>query len=60
MRHRRPEFWLITVPLKIVSVLLWWSSVFWTAMWTLAAITLPIMALAMLVLWFGFGIRWGW
>ena len=60
MWNRRPEFWLITVPLRIVSALLWWSSVFWTAIWTIAASTLPLMVLAMLALWYGFGIRWGW
>lgn len=58
--YRRPEFWLVTVPIRIVRYALLWSQVYWTFIYAAGAIILPTMVLTMLVLWFGFGIRWGW
>lgn len=56
----RLRFWLVTVPVAAVSWLLWWNRVYWTALYAIAAVVFPVMVLTMLVLWFGFGIRWGW
>lgn len=56
----RLRFWLVTVPTTAVSWLLWWNRVYWTALYAIAAVVFPVMVLTMLVLWLGFGIRWGW
>jgi hypothetical protein len=47
-------------PAKLTEVLLVWYRLYFALLLVLAAATLPAMVLAMLVLWFGFGIRWGW
>ena len=56
----RLRFWLVTVPVTAVSWVLWWNRVYWAALYAIAAVGSTVMVLTMLVLWFGFGIRWGW
>ena len=37
-----------------------WHRIYWLIVTVFASTVLPLMVLTMLVLWFGFGIRWGW
>jgi hypothetical protein len=56
----RWRHWLIDVPARITDVLLVWYRLYMVVVLSIAAILLPVSVMAMLVLWFGFGIRWGW
>ncbi len=49
---QRVWYWLIDVPAHIVNV--------WTLVWAVLGNLLFMAVLLMLLLWFGFGIRWGW
>lgn len=56
----RLRYWLVDAPLTVWSWALAWYRLYWLILGVLGAIVLPLMVLSMLVLWFGFGIRWGW
>ena len=58
--HPRVRFWLLDVPLAIWRAMLWWHRVYFTFLIVVSSTVLPLMVLITLVLWFGFGIRWGW
>ena len=54
------RYWLIDLPARITEVgFAWYRLYFLVVLWAVALIA-PVMALTTLVLWFGFGIRWGW
>lgn len=50
------RFWLIELPALIVDVL--WR--LYLSFLTLATLSLWLMVMVVLVLYWGFGIRWGW
>jgi hypothetical protein len=54
------RYWLIDLPARATEVGYVWYRVYFLALLWLAALTVPGMVLTILVLWFGFGIRWGW
>ena len=56
----RWRHWLIDVPARITDVVLVWYRLYITLVLATAALILPVTVVTMLVLWFGFGIRWGW
>lgn len=59
----RWRFWLIDLPAQVTEVgLVWYRALFMVLLWA-AAVTATIGfvgVMASLVLYFGFGIRWGW
>lgn len=54
------RYWLLELPARIAEVAAVWYRVYFTIVICVAAIILPLMTLVILILWFGFGIRWGW
>lgn len=56
----RWRYWLIDVPAHITEVGLVWYRLYWLVVLSIAALVLPVTVVTILVLWFGFGIRWGW
>lgn len=52
--------WLVDIPARITEVGFTWYRLYLLIVCAVAALTLPAMVLTMLVLWFVFGIRWGW
>jgi hypothetical protein len=48
--------WLVEIPAKIID--LWWN--FYLILITLLTMACFVTVVLMLVLHFGFGIRWGW
>lgn len=54
------RYWLIDLPSTITEVGMAWFRLYFFLVTLVAAITGPALVLAMLILWFGFGIRWGW
>lgn len=50
------RFWVVDMPAKAFDV---WQVVYWSLVAVGSAFCL-LGVLAMLTLWFGFGIRWGW
>ncbi len=52
--------WLIDVPAHLTEVGATWYRLFFTWVILAVAVVCPFMVLSTLVLWFGFGIRWGW
>ena len=51
---------LIDIPYKLMDILSVWLRLYLLIVFGLSAIIGPGMALILLVLWYGFGIRWGW
>jgi len=51
---------LIDGPARITEIAFTWYRLYLVVMLCAVAFTPPIAVLAILVLWFGFGIRWGW
>lgn len=54
------RYWLIDLPAQITEVASVWFRLYFLAILWVAALSLPVTVLSTLVLWFGFGIRWGW
>lgn len=54
------RYWLIDAPAKITEVASVWYRLYFMVLLWIAALTVPALLLTTLVLWFGFGIRWGW
>lgn len=54
------RYWLIDVPAQITEAVGVWYRLYWLIVACLCALVAPAMVLSVLVLWFGFGIRWGW
>ena len=54
------RYWLVELPATITEVGLVWFRLYFLVLIVIAALTVPVVSLTMLVLWFGFGIRWGW
>lgn len=54
------RFWFIELPARITEVLAVWYRLYFLVVLSVAAVILPLMTLVILILWFGFGIRWGW
>jgi hypothetical protein len=54
------RYWLIELPSRITEVACVWYRLYFVFLLLLAALTVPALLLAMVVLWFGFGVRWGW
>jgi hypothetical protein len=54
------RYWLIELPSRITEVAYVWYRLYFVFLLLLAALTVPALLLAMVVLWFGFGVRWGW
>ena len=50
------RYWLIDVPATVTDI--WWR--FWLIVVTLLTMACFVSVTLNLVLWFGFGIRWGW
>ena len=57
MRWRR---WLVDAPARITEVGFVWYRAYLLILCTIGALTVPVMVVTMLVLWYVFGIRWGW
>lgn len=51
---------LIDIPARITEVGYVWYRLYWLIVLSVIAVVLPAMVVSTLVLWFGFGIRWGW
>lgn len=51
---------LIDGPARITEIALTWYRLYVMVLLWMAALTAPTMAAATLILWFGFGVRWGW
>jgi hypothetical protein len=56
----RLRYWLIDVPSQITECCYVWYRLYFLLLLLLAAVTVPALVLGMLVLWYGFGIRWSW
>ena len=54
------RFWLVDGPARITEVGFTWYRLYMLVVLFIAGPGLILMALTVLVLWFGFGIRWGW
>jgi hypothetical protein len=54
------RYWLVELPARITEVGLTWYRLYMFLLYALIAVIAPVTVIAMLVLWFGFGIRWGW
>lgn len=54
------RYWLIDLPATITEAGFVWYRLYWLVVVCLCALVGPVMALSVVVLWFGFGIRWGW
>jgi hypothetical protein len=54
------RYWLIDVPARIVDFVNLCYHYYLLVVFTVAAVTCIPMVLTISVLWFGFGIRWGW
>ena len=54
------RYWLVDVPARITEAGYVWYRLYFLFLLWIAALTVPLTVLTMLVLWFGFGIRWGW
>lgn len=54
------RYWLVELPSRTTEVASVWFRLYFTVLLVIAAVSVPATVLAMLVLWFGFGIRWGW
>lgn len=54
------RYWLIDLPAQITEAIGVWYRLYWIVVACLCALVGPAMVLSVLVLWFGFGIRWGW
>lgn len=52
--------WVIDVPARITEVGLTWYRMYLMVVLLIAGPGLLLMGSIVLVLWFGFGIRWGW
>jgi hypothetical protein len=52
--------YLIEIPARITEVASVWYRLYWIVVMCLAALIGPALVIAVLVLYFGFGIRWGW
>lgn len=51
---------LIDGPAHITEVAIVWYRLYSIALLWIVALTVPAVTLATLILWFGFGVRWGW
>ena len=54
------RYWLIDLPARLLDIAVTGYGLYLIAVISLAAIGLPLMGAVILILWFGFGIRWGW
>lgn len=54
------RYWLIDLPARITEVAQAWYRLYFTVVLLIAGPGLLLMVLTTLVLWFAFGIRWGW
>lgn len=52
--------WLIDVPARLLDIAVTGYGLYLVAVITATAIIAPLMVATILLLWFGFGIRWGW
>ena len=56
----RVRFWLVELPVTIAEILMAWYRLFIAVFFLIAGPGISVMVLITLVLWYGFGIRWGW
>lgn len=54
------RFWLIDLPARLADIGWRWYRLYLIIALLLAGPGLLLMGTMVLVLWFGFGIRWGW
>lgn len=54
------RYWLIDLPARVTEVASVWYRLYFVVMLVIAGPILLLTVLTTLVLWFGFGIRWGW
>jgi hypothetical protein len=54
------RYWLIDLPARATEAGYVWYRLYYLVILWLAALTAPALALTTAILWFGFGIRWGW
>jgi hypothetical protein len=54
------RYWLIDLPARTTEVAQTWYRLYFTVVLLLAGPGLLLMVLTAVVLWYGFGIRWGW
>ena len=57
---RNPRYWLVELPVTIAEILMAWYRLFIAVFFLIAGPGISVMVLITLVLWYGFGIRWGW
>lgn len=51
---------LVDWPARVTEVLSTWVRLYFVIVFGVIAVVAPLMVLTTLVLWFAFGIRWGW
>ena len=56
----RWRYWLIDGPEAITDVMLTVARLYLVSVLTITAVLAPLTVLAVLALWYVFGIRWGW
>lgn len=56
----RWRFWLIDLPARLTEIGAAWFRLYSLVILWIVAISTPTVTVAVLVLWYGFGIRWGW
>lgn len=56
----RWRYWFVELPAHLTDVALVWYRLYMTVILLIAGPGLMLCVVTMLVLWFGFGIRWGW
>jgi hypothetical protein len=54
------RYWLVELPAKATEVGYTWYRLYLLVVLMIAGPGLLIMVLSALILWFAFGIRWGW
>jgi hypothetical protein len=54
------RYWLIDLPAQGTDILAKWYRLYMLIVLSIAGPGCLLMVLTTLILWFGFGIRWGW
>jgi len=54
------RWWLIEFPTRVADVAAALCRLYFVVALGLTAIVAPLTVIALLILWYGFGIRWGW
>lgn len=52
--------WFVDIPAQVTEVGMVWYRAYLMVVLVIGAFVVPVVGLIALVLWFGFGIRWGW